>query len=173
MSASSPPRSRSLALALALVALACSGPSGERGQTLQVFTDWIRIDASCGDYSFRAPPDTVEQAAQGVDSCREKWTTSSCDYAADYGPFSSDLSEYRDALEYEELQELISGREAKLVTATLAEPAQGEPPYVAGVTLAEVEPNAAGIRLTLDARCRSSAGQLDALSVFRTIVLLE
>jgi hypothetical protein len=126
-----------------------------------------------GENSFRAPPDTVEQDAQGVDSCREKWTTESCDYDADYGPFSSDLSEYRAQLEYQELQEPISGREAKLVTAELAEPEDGVPPYVAGVTIADVEPDTAGIRLTLDARCRSSAGQLDALSVFRTIVLPE
>src|SRR5687767_15040391 len=89
--------------------LACAGSSGEESSTLQVFTDWIRIDATCGDYSFRGPPEIAEQEAQGVDSCREKWTTQSCDYAADYSSFSSDLSEYREAMSYQELQEVISG----------------------------------------------------------------
>lgn len=159
---------RSLAV-LAATLLACAGSEEEQG-TLLVFTDWIRIDATCGEYSFRAPPETTAQEAQGLDSCREKWTTPSCDYAADYGGFSSDLSEYREAMSYEELQEVISGREAKLVTAVLADT---EPRYLAAVTIPEVDPAVMGIRLTLDARCQSSTGQRDALSVFRTIVLPE
>lgn len=160
---------RSLAV-FAATLLACAGSSGDEGQTLLVFTDWIRIEATCGNYSFRGPPETTAQEAEGVDSCREKWSTQSCEYAADYGSFSSDLSEFRETMSYEELQEVISGRDAKLVTAVLTDT---EPRYLAAVTIPDVDPTVQGIRLTLDARCRSSAGQQDALSSFRTLVLPE
>jgi hypothetical protein len=167
-------RMRSLVF-FAATLLACSGSSPGEEQTLLVFTDWLRVEASCGDYSFRGPPDIVEQEAQGLDSCREKWTTSSCDYAADYSGFASDLSEYQGAMGYQEQNEVISGLEAKLITAELeaAVPEDGEPRFVAAVTLPGVDPAVEGSRLTLDARCRSAAGQQDALSVFRTIVLAE
>jgi hypothetical protein len=153
-------------LASALIACGDEEPSGPREAPVFVFTDWIRIDASCGPYTFRAPPDTVAQSAAGIDSCVERWTTSSCEYSSDYGGFSSDLREYREAEQYEgyeELQEVIDGQEVRLVTV------RGEELFVAGVHFPRIAGEMAGIRLTVEARCQDSAGQLDALSVFRTI----
>lgn len=157
------------AMPLAAMLLACSGSAGGDSDQLLVFTDWIPIEASCGDYSFRGPPDMRAQPAQGIDSCVERWTTSSCDYASDYGGFSSDLSEYREAMDYQEREETISGRAAKLVTATF----DSEPRYLAAITIPDVDRARMGLRLTLGASCRSSAGQEDALSVFRSLVLPE
>ena len=43
--------------------LACSDPApGREPARVLVFTDWIRVEASCG-YAFRAPPDTVAHVA--------------------------------------------------------------------------------------------------------------
>ena len=148
--------------------LACAGGDPAPGQEparVLVFTDWIRVEATCG-YAFRAPPDTMAQMAAGIDSCVERWATGGCVYSGDYGGFSSNLREYREAegyTEYEETPEVIDGQEARLVTVS------SEELLLAGVHFPQVAAELEGIGLTLEARCQDSAGQLDALGVFRTI----
>ena len=147
--------------------LACSGSPEGGGGGLQVFTDWIRVEALCADYSFRGPPETVARELPGFDYCVEEWTTSGCTYIADYSSSASDLSPYRGAMGYQELQEVVGGRDASLVTAELNDTG---PRFTAAVTIPEV---AAGIRLTVDGRCQSSAAQQDGLNMLRTLVLPE
>ncbi|MEO8178184.1 MAG: hypothetical protein ABI895_05050 [Deltaproteobacteria bacterium] len=144
---------------------------------MMVFSDWIRVEAACG-YAFRAPPDTMAQMAAGIDSCVERWTTGGgvsaggnvstrgCVYTGDYGGFSSDLREYGEAegyAEYAETPQVIDGREARLVTVSSDEF------LLAGVHFPQIAAELGGIRLTVEARCGDTAGQLDALGVFRTI----
>ncbi len=153
-------------LLLGCALLACGDDPARRPEDdLLLFTDWIRVEAECG-YAFRAPPDTMPQDAAGTDSCVERWTTGDCLYSGYYGAFSSDLSEYRQAegvAEYEESAELIAGQEARLVTARAADF------RLAGVHFPQVAAAPEGVGLTVEARCQSRAGQLDARSVFRTI----
>ncbi|MEY2930543.1 MAG: hypothetical protein RL033_1292 [Pseudomonadota bacterium] len=138
-----------------------------------VFTDWIQVEASCG-YAFRAPPDTMAEMVTGTDSCVERWitgggaSTGGCVYTGDYGGFSSNLRGYQEAegfSEYEETLEVIDGREARLVTVS------SEEFLLAGVHFPKITPELEGVGLTVEARCQDKAGQLDALGVFRSILL--
>ncbi|MEY4544481.1 MAG: hypothetical protein RL685_676 [Pseudomonadota bacterium] len=156
--------------------LACGSGQPAPGQEtarVLVFTDWIRVEASCG-YAFRAPPDTMAEMAVGTDSCVERWitgggaATGGCVYTGDYGGFSSNLREYQEAegySEYEETPEVIDGREARLVTVS------SEEFLLAGVHFPQLAAELEGIGLTVEARCQRKAGQLDALGVFRSITL--
>jgi len=91
------------------------------------------------------------------------WATGNCVYLGDYGGFSSDLREYKEAMQYEETQESIDGRAAKVVTAVSDEF------LIAAVHFPRVEREAEGIRLTVSANCQDGLGQQDALRIFRTI----
>lgn len=125
-------------------------------------TDWVPVTVPCG-YAFRAPPELMMQALQGTDSCVNGWATGNCVYLGDYGGFSSDLREYEEAMQYQETQESIDGRAAKVVTAVSDEF------LIAAVYFPRVQRETEGIRLTVSANCQDGPGQQDALRIFRTI----
>lgn len=152
-------------LGLAVVLVACGASdddSGEANDAVSVGADWVRVEASCG-FSFHAPPGVMEKDVQGIDSCVNEWSTSSCVYRGDYGAFSSDLTEYQGLSEYREAAKTIDGRSAKLVTARSASA------FIAAAQFPEVGGGSPGTRLTVWAECEDKAGQLDAMAAWESL----
>jgi hypothetical protein len=125
-------------------------------------SDWVRVEAHCG-YSLMAPPDVMAYAAAGTDSCIDEWVASGCMHVADYGWYSSDLSEYAGQEQYEETRTTIDGRSARLLTVTTP-----EQDLVAAVHFPGVD-SSGFIKLTVWAGCDDAAAQQNALLSFQTI----
>jgi hypothetical protein len=169
-----------LMLAVLLVAGACGEAEGEgpapdaatvddtaiedmaADDAVSVPADWVRVEVHCG-YSFMAPLDVMARAGQGTDSCIDGWVASGCVHAADYGGYSSDLSEYAGHEQYMETRATIDGRSARLLTVTT--PDQG---LVAAAHFPRVD-TAGFVKLTIGATCDDAAAQQSALLSYRTI----
>lgn len=145
---------------LGLLLVGCSGTAADASP------EWIRVESHCG-YSFLAPPGVRVRAGQPFDSCTDDWTIRSCEYFGDYGKFSNDLEELKGSAQSTALQESIDGRAALVVTA----PAKDS--LVAAVYFREVDPDVEGLLLTISAHCQDSAGQQDALKLFRSIAFAD
>jgi hypothetical protein len=134
---------------------------GDETPTAGTPVDWVRVEAHCG-YSFLAPPGVNVRRAMGTDSCVDGWTTRGCMQRGDYGGYSSDLSEYVGEPEYASTRENIQGREATLVTVTMAGLGR-----IAAAHFPEVGVD--GVTLTVWASCEDTESQQTALTSFRTI----
>lgn len=156
------------ALGLALVFVACGGADSDEGdeaERVSVEPGWVLVEGTCGDgYSFFAPPEISREPVQGIDSCVERWATSTCSYAVDYGMYSNDLTGYADLPQYERAEKVIDGRKARVITAL------SEERFVAAVHFAGIDPESERVALTLWVSCTDEAGRKQALAAFDTIV---
>jgi len=155
-------------LGLALIVVACGGAerdAGDGNDTVAIAPDWVRVEAACGEgYSFYAPPEIAVQPAQGIDSCIDLWTTSVCSYHGDYGWFSNDLTGYGDLPQYRQMEKVIDGRRARVISALL------EGDFIAAVHFGGIDPDSDKVALTLWVRCTDEVGRQHALTAFDTIV---
>lgn len=125
---------------------------------------WTAVTSKCG-FAFYAPPDVVEVAVQGTDSCVARYDAGGCTYTADYGLYSSDLGDLVDQPHYQRVDVHIAARAAMLVTVG---PVQEPKPYIAASHFPDV-PAGHGMALTIIARCDSVEAQQTALDVYRSL----
>ncbi len=82
---------------------------------------WVRITAGKA-FTFEAPPDTVSVPVQGIDSFVGQYRSASFELDFDYGPYSNDLSGYREDARFVSETETIDGKHAVIVTGPNSDP---------------------------------------------------
>ena len=131
--------------------------------TLRQGLDIINAD---GKFIFSIPQNMQKQDTQGIDSYVEEYRNGNMKASFDYGIYSDPLDGYSMEPQYKEINEVISGREVKIVYFKPGS-FSSEYKYFAGVhfpTLKEV-----GSKLTLVVEFNDEKDYETAKTIFRSI----
>jgi len=131
--------------------------------------DWASFATKCS-FSFRAPPGTVEESVQGIDSCVTHYTVGECNLSGDYGGYSDSLTGNVNQPEYTNEPIRIDGRDATLVRFRTDTDGNGDGSFAAGVHFTRVTSDSDfAVKFTFYASCDSAAGQATMLDLFKTV----
>ena len=126
---------------------------------------WDLINAD-GKLKFYLPHNMQKQDIYGIDSYVEEYRNKNMRVYFDYGIYSDPLDGYSMELEYKEIKEVISGREAKIVLFK-ATSFVSEYTYFAGVHFAAVKED--GSKLTMMVEFNDEKDHETAKIIFRSI----
>jgi hypothetical protein len=129
---------------------------------------WVQTPHRCG-VRFWGPPEMVEVAVQGVDSCVFQFRTANCQFGGDSGGYSDPLTQDEGELDFDARAVRIDGREGKLVRYRSRE--GSSQPYVAALNVPLPSPPRWRLATTFYASCSSIAARDEALLSIRTATI--